>query len=73
MTSRRTAVDLMAGGVLLLLLAGVFAGWTTPGRPSVGAAGAVGAAAGPGTADPLTAGIAAAQQRLADVPGDWRT
>ena len=71
MTSRRTAVDLWRAASCSCSWPRVFAGLTTAGRPSVGAAGAVGAARSR-DGRPPTAGIAAAQQRLADVPGDWR-
>ena len=65
---RRAAVNLLAAGALLLLLAASVAGR---------AATSVGPVAGPErsavAADPLTAAIADAQQRLTDVPGDWAT
>jgi tetratricopeptide (TPR) repeat protein len=67
MISRRAAVNLLAVGALLLLLAATFAGRAaTSGRPADVPAQAT-------VTDPLTAGIEAAQQRLTDVPGDWAT
>jgi tetratricopeptide (TPR) repeat protein len=59
----------MAIGGLLLLLAAALAGGAPPSRPSGAASGAATAA----PADPLTTAIAAAQERLTAVPGDWRT
>jgi tetratricopeptide (TPR) repeat protein len=67
--SRRAAVNTMALGALLLLLAAAFAGRAgMSNRPDAGPAAATAAAT-----DPMTAAIATAQQRLTDLPGDWRT
>lgn len=60
----------MAIGALLLLLAAAFAGRAATSGPADTGAGPATAAA-PG--DAMTAAIADAQQRLTDVPGDWRT
>lgn len=69
MSSRRTAVNVLAAGVLLLLLAAAFAGRAaTSGEPGAGPAQSTVTAP-----DPLTVAIEAAQQRLTDVPGDWAT
>jgi tetratricopeptide (TPR) repeat protein len=68
-TRRRAAVNTMAVGVLLLLVAAAFAGRaSTSGSPGSGPGAAPAA-----VTDPMTAAIAAAQKRLTDVPGDWRT
>jgi tetratricopeptide (TPR) repeat protein len=67
--SRRVAVNLLAVGVLLLLVAAALAGRAaTPAQPGAGTGTA--SAASP---DPLTAAIDTSQRRLTDVPGDWRT
>jgi tetratricopeptide (TPR) repeat protein len=67
--SRRLAVNLLAVGVLLLLVAAAFAGRpASPTEPGAGTG--TESVASP---DPLTAAIDTAQQRLTDVPGDWRT
>lgn len=68
-TSRRAAVNMMAIGALLLLLAGAFAGRAANSGPAD--PGSATATAAP--TDPMAAAIAAAQQRLTDVPGDWQT
>jgi tetratricopeptide (TPR) repeat protein len=60
-------VNTIAIGVLLLFVAAASAGRTPSSRPAGSGAPSVAAA------DPLTTAIAAAQERLADVPGDWRT
>ncbi|SEM14641.1 Tetratricopeptide repeat-containing protein [Blastococcus sp. DSM 46786] len=68
MTTRRTARNLLAAGVLLLMVSAAVAGRADspePG-PSIGAV----ATAAP---DPLAAAVSNAEQRLDDVPGDWRT
>ena len=66
---RRTAVSVVLTGVLLLLVAAAVAGRTSQGpRPAADVAGVAGAR----TDDPLTAAAESAQQRLTDVPGDWR-
>jgi tetratricopeptide (TPR) repeat protein len=67
--SRRTAIDMLSVGVLLLLLAAALAGRASTAEPP--AAGSPVTATAP--TDPVTAALAAAQERLADVPGDWRT
>jgi tetratricopeptide (TPR) repeat protein len=67
--SRRAAIDLVALGVLLLVVAAALAGRASTAGP---AAGAPSAGAG-SAADPVATAVASAQERLADVPGDWRT
>ncbi|MCV2490552.1 tetratricopeptide repeat protein [Geodermatophilus sp. YIM 151500] len=74
MTSRRTAVSALATGVLLLLVAAaVVARSSAVPRPAAEPVGATGAATGTVPDDPLAATITAAQRRLTDLPGDWRT
>lgn len=60
----------MVMGVLLLLAVAAFVGRTyAPDQPSAQPAGRSAAA----PVDPLVAGVGAAQRRLAEVPGDYRT
>jgi tetratricopeptide (TPR) repeat protein len=66
---RRTAVNVLALGVLLLLAIPAYLSRTSLGQRSAADAPAGASAA----VDPLTASVEAAQQRLAEVPGDHRT
>jgi tetratricopeptide (TPR) repeat protein len=67
--SRRAAVNVLAVGVLLLLLAAAVAGRAAaPASPSAATGTSVAA-----RVDPVTAAIARAQDRLTDLPGDWQT
>jgi tetratricopeptide (TPR) repeat protein len=68
--SRRAAVNTLALGVLLLLLAAVLAGRTSTAQSSGTTAAGPDAPRAP---DSLSAAVAAAQRRLTDTPGDWRT
>lgn len=71
MGRRRSAVNAIAAGVLLLLVAAALFSRTLASEqhPADGSAAAVPAA----PTDTLITSIEAAQQRLTDVPGDWRT
>ncbi len=66
---RRTAVNVLVAGVLLLLVAAAVVGRTSADQPAAGPAEPASAQ----VADPLAVAVESAQRRLTAVPGDWRT
>lgn len=69
MISRRAGVNMLAFGVLLLLLAATFVGRASTSEQP----GPVPLATTTPAMDPVAAAISTAQDRLEDVPGDWQT